>query len=472
MLPIRRVPLTRKAVLPILRTPLVRPLVRVVERASMPAAFALLLLTAVSPDTAGFSVRVLAVLLVALFGPVMALAWLRGFSLDAAEYHRHAEQGHRFLCPRCLCLGGFDFACRECGHEVDPYLGVTNDEGAPVCARCESRLAGDGGSVDAGLRAACRRCGWQGDRAVFHERRVRVVGVVSPDDLREFCAGNPGLTWMPGAGYSAADDGECLTYVLDLSTVRDDIRSSHPWHATHALETLWLDHAAAAMRSLRPVLLSYIQLTQIPWPRRRTIAVYIRHPDPLFEVVNLLAAQFGAVRPRVEAARVMTGLPARETNASSLVQVHILGTLLPGDFGRLWAAMDEPRRWFKGNRWAAEETEYRVSWVLDMEAPAAVERAFGTSPSFHDLEALWLDLEGVEPLELGRALDRLIREGRLTDIARRRWVICVPQEQDKVERALHLVLDTRFGTIKYGISARTFLSRGARAERSFRRIAA
>jgi hypothetical protein len=44
-----------------------------------------------------------------------------------------------------------------------------------------------------------------------------------------------------GVNYTYSDDGETLTYLLDLSTVTDDVASHLPTHAINQVESIWLD---------------------------------------------------------------------------------------------------------------------------------------------------------------------------------------------------------------------------------------
>jgi hypothetical protein len=158
---------------------------------------------------------------------------------------RGRRRNHRFLCPNCLHFGGFDFACGECWAEIPDYA---NGNKIQTCPRCQrSLLSADGG----GVRAYCKRCKGNFDRAIYHQRQVRVLATLRPADSHSLYRAISGQEYQPqgGRGY-VYDDGARLAYVLNLGDFTDEAHSLPPAHALWEAESIWLDVSAGNPKEL------------------------------------------------------------------------------------------------------------------------------------------------------------------------------------------------------------------------------
>ena len=184
---------------------------------------------------AGFWVAMLALGACAAFGAgLVGSAWARSARASAQAQARHREQGHRFLCPDCLQFGGYHSACAECGSEVPGFVVHTGGDYVDTCGSCGAQV------TDRPLPAFCHSCSAQSDAAVYHQRQVRVLGALTKADFDGIAAasGEPGRR-VRGLTCLCSDDGQRLTYVLnldDLGRVEAEVPASH---AGRAVESIW-----------------------------------------------------------------------------------------------------------------------------------------------------------------------------------------------------------------------------------------
>jgi HEAT repeat protein len=160
---------------------------------------------------------------------------------------RGRRLNYRFLCPNCLHFGGFDFACGECWTEIPGY---SDRKKTFTCHRCRRSLISADGD---GVRAYCKQCKGNCDRAIYHQRRVRVVVTLRTTDSQALYQAVSGQESQPqgGIGY-VYDGGEHLTYVLDLSALMENTHSLPRTHALWAAQSIWLDMSACQTKE--PVL--------------------------------------------------------------------------------------------------------------------------------------------------------------------------------------------------------------------------
>lgn len=133
---------------------------------------------------------------------------------------RGRQQQPRFLYPNCLHFAGFDFACGECWAEIPGYADGNKTQTCPHCHR--SLLSADGD----GVRAYCKQCKGNYNRAIYHRRQVRVLATLQTRDSASLYQVISGQEYQPqgGRGY-VYDDGAQLAYVLNLSDLTIGVRS-------------------------------------------------------------------------------------------------------------------------------------------------------------------------------------------------------------------------------------------------------
>src|SRR4030095_6691351 len=97
-----------------------------------------------------------------------------------------------------------------------------------------------------------------------------------------------------------------------------------------------------------------------------------------------------------------------------------------------------------------------LSYILTCENMAGSEEPAAPAHAFHHLAAVWLDVSDVEPLQLARTLDALIRQAQLPTAEWREMTICV--RQTLIDPLVKRRLEAQFQTIRYGIELEEFLA--------------
>jgi hypothetical protein len=120
-------------------------------------------------------------------------------------------------------------------------------------------------------------------------------------------------------------------------------------------------------------------------------------------------------------------------------------------------------RWVLELRQVTDPLTTKVNLTeLSLNALTTESRAVPNTHALGDGESIWLDAARADPqelaLQIAQAADRFIREAGLTERQRRALTVCVPQAA--VHPAVQHALETRFGTIKYGVAAADFLGTG------------
>jgi hypothetical protein len=229
---------------------------------------------------------------------------------------RGQQQQLRFLCPNCLHFGGFAFACGECWSELPEYANGKNTQTCPRCQR--SLLSAD----EDRIRAYCQQCKANYNRATYHQRQVRVLATLRPDDSQSLYRAVTGQEYQPqgGKGY-VYDDGARLIYVLNLSDFTDGTHSLSHKHALWEAESIWLDMSASKPKELALELGEaadrFIAQAKLAEAQRRAMTVCVRQAESDPVVKPVLETRFGKVRSRVTAPaflceRVQTKVEALE----------------------------------------------------------------------------------------------------------------------------------------------------------------
>jgi hypothetical protein len=244
---------------------------------------------------------------------MVGVAWAHGSCVARRDRAYHHRARHRFLCPHCLHFGGFHFACGACGKKVGAFLVHTDGVYVNDCRRCHALLLSRDGQDGRGVQAYCKRkrCKGSCDRAVHHQRQVRVLATLLPADFSSFCRaiGAEGRKAKgeeqtgKDMGYVYADDGARLAYVLNLSDLTDAARKLPSRHALWAVESIWLDGEKAEPLALGQAVDQFIRQVGLTERQRRRLTVCVRvNQDGLDPAAqNLLAARFGTVRYGVAA---------------------------------------------------------------------------------------------------------------------------------------------------------------------------
>ena len=108
----------------------------------------------------------------------------------------------------------------------------------------------------------------------------------------------------------------------------------------------------------------------------------------------------------------------------------------------------------EGPVWVAEGS--RVTWLFDLSTVAAGVNLTGAAHALRHLEALWLESTQLEPLELGRIVDRFVRQARLS--RGRRQTLPVLIREASLPVATLNVLRSRLSNLRYGVEPSEVLS--------------
>lgn len=160
----------------------------------------------------------------------------------------------RFLCPGCLHFGDFE-------HPAAP--GVVKRSRAPFpivssrsahlaakrwrpgshassrCHRCRKQVSDQKNSLADAVVCSCGLCGRTWNTPALHERRVRVVGVVTRLPLHEHFPGRLQPLFR-AHDYQCFDNGKWLTYFLHLSQL-SETEPRLPGHALYDMGEIWVD---------------------------------------------------------------------------------------------------------------------------------------------------------------------------------------------------------------------------------------
>jgi hypothetical protein len=140
-------------------------------------------------------------------------------------------------------------------------------------------------------------------------------------------------------------------------------------------------------------------------------------------------------------------------------QVRVLATLRPADSALLYRAISGQEYQPQGDRGYVYDDGERLAYVLNLNDFTNKVHSLPQTQALWEVESIWLDVSASDPrklaLELGEAADRFIAQARLTEAQRRAITVCVYQPE--AAPVLKLVLEARFGEVKYGVSVQTFL---------------
>ena len=136
-------------------------------------------------------------------------------------------------------------------------------------------------------------------------------------------------------------------------------------------------------------------------------------------------------------------------------RVRIVGTLFAKDYD--WLKRIAKARPCRSNtfRFCYFDDGSRLTYILDLSDLTRPPRGSTHSLALSRLEAVWVSGTDDDSLKLGRAADGLARHPSMTRRRRRSVLVCT--SPDDLEFTNKQILRTRFGTIKYGVSAADFI---------------
>jgi hypothetical protein len=206
-----------------------------------------------------------------------------------------------------------------------------------------------------GVRAYCKQCKWNCDRAIYHQREVRVLATLRLADSQSLYRAISGHEYRPqgGRGY-VYDDGARLAYVLNLSDFTDEVHSFPPTHALWEAESIWLDGSLNNPKELAlewgEAADRFVVQAKLTEAQRQAMTVCVCQAEIDPAVRPVLETRFGKVRHGVAAA-VFLSEGARE--AKVLREI--------GDNSTVPGLIDALRDWDWDVRERAAEASSRAS---------------------------------------------------------------------------------------------------------------
>ena len=243
---------------------------------------------------------VLDLLFVGLVLAVMALSTQHGKLVGAARTVRARSSGWRFLCPSCLRFGPVRFACGACGGEVEAFVLDTRGCYLNDCPHCHEEVFPRFFYRGNPTGARCDHCGDATD-PLFHCRRVRVVAVLDAASLRALAAvGRFSQTSGREGEHLCWDDGETLTYVINVSEPRAGEEPFPTGHAAPHPDPLWLRQPWSAVHACGQARDRFIRRAGLTEAGRRAQPVALRTGDWDPVTRRLLESRFPNLRDDAE----------------------------------------------------------------------------------------------------------------------------------------------------------------------------
>jgi hypothetical protein len=201
-------------------------------------------------------------------------------------------RGWRFLCPECLQFGPERFACGACGAEVEEFLLHTHGLYLNDCPACHAPVfAGDQPAV----QARCLHCR-AGVDLRYHQRRVRVFGVLGEQALQELTHWPLVLQHAAAGRYLCADDGAQLTCLVNVEDPPNSVALFDPAHACCSIEALWLSLPEDDLLGLAQRLDRFLRRAQLSPEQCAALPVWAQGSEWSSAARSLLEARF----PNVE----------------------------------------------------------------------------------------------------------------------------------------------------------------------------
>lgn len=366
------------------------------------------------------------------------------------------SQAHRFLCPHCLRFGLFRHACGGCGSPIDPLVVRTQGQLANTCTVCRRPLFARGARRGPAPLATCHRCGEGCDPTVYHERAIRLVGVLGKSDFAAFRR-QAGPKWSYRSDHAAYDDGRTLIYVLDLTALDADA-AADPRHARASLNALWFGPSLAAPLELGERLDQFLRHFPREAVEELRILAAPENPEPAG--ANVLGARFPHAEYGVAPAKLAAALHRQSTPKTGVAPPLTLAVLTEDDLARLAATTDLDGRPILNRSGQGRSPRHGAIRVVCSER-VAEERREHPGAVLLDAAALWIGGEPTEVDELEAQIQGLFRAMGLPHSRADDMVVCL--EGPHPHAATLALLESRFGRVETGVPPQEFLARGAEA---------
>lgn len=124
------------------------------------------------------------------------------------------------------------------------------------------------------------------------------------------------------------------------------------------------------------------------------------------------------------------------------------------DFSSLRSS-DNERVWRRGMQFAVLDDGECLTYILLCNDEWKPGKFVALQHALRHVEAIWVNAENISPLEIGQALDRLIRHSDLEEAQRRKISVCVPQSE--LDQVIRNRLEALLGKINCDIEPVEFL---------------
>jgi hypothetical protein len=380
---------------------------------------------------------------------------------------------HAVHSVEAIWIGGSAFNLPTLGQLLDRFIRhsrLADEQGQRLKVKVSASLAGPTAEVRAAVESRFERVWWgvpaqevlwvPGRWREPEERKVQVLAALTGADYERLARVTD--TWgrrILGMRASFRSERGYLTHVLDLEHPGGQSGEPLPLETVARLEAVWTEGAELDDAALKETMARFFQQGALSEEQRKEVLVCVGQPALGLLVRSVLEAGFGAVRVAIPPSDFLRrGRDARGLRATAPERIRAVATVLPEDFETLWAAMERPNRLRLGGGWFVEETDTRITYLLNLADRRSLPAAFSTTPSMEEVEALWIEGKELDPLELGQALDDLIRRAQFSESHRSGVTVCLSHADP--EPALRNVVEARFPCVRYGVGAKDFLRQG------------
>lgn len=138
-------------------------------------------------------------------------------------------------------------------------------------------------------------------------------------------------------------------------------------------------------------------------------------------------------------------------------KVHVMATAMAQNFDALRMQVNAPLQSSKDFwKYFCVDDGTTLRYVFDCSGNNHSTDIPKSPHALAKVEMIWIDTEGLDTLQVARALDSLVRTLELSEKQRRQLTICV--RQPDVEAALKTRLETEFGFVQFGVEGQSLLT--------------
>lgn len=254
----------------------------------------------------------------ALLTGIIASALVHGYWKISQTSLRRQDNKDRFLCPRCLHIESFRYACNSCENEVESFAALTDGAYVNSCPNCQAHLFARHKDAPNNISAYCENCFGLSPLDPFHERSVAITATIFATDfltLRDTAQAQSQIA-KDQTEYFCLDDGKQLRYFLICSEGQMNDQFDQP-PAFWQIDSVWIDTTNTEPLHFARAMDAFIRKLGSDTAIRNRIAIRVRQTelDPLIK--TRLEAQFKTIKYGIEPDKILIGENVSALNQST-----------------------------------------------------------------------------------------------------------------------------------------------------------